>query len=527
MSSYPQVPFFVPELTMKSGGLDFLGMRQATLDLRDTCFPGFSNSTQYLRPFSLMCWTYWKLHALAEEAGLEVLSSEQARTYREKVEVLFTWGHKLNEVSGLPGITARAPQEAAGATTVPLTFKDWRRIPSSTGLMAAVNYGPALKTTSGFGFLNPVAHELFQPMAAGVELAKGLDESLMAHQIPAVLTTLEVNSGSVNDALSAFEGWNIETPGERERTAFRTVLYDGGVAVDDSEATALSMRSASFDLILAILKERAQSMDVEDIREYMFLGGNALPLVTFSARAKSARRRWVVLQVRQAQRLAMEALLSWIEKRILTDGARQSGDLAKAAVELCQTSERFIDRDWLQFAQNHTGAPFHDLEDAIQTAVAEEEMSIFFRMNELVREIREESDDVLPDALALLGLCRDYAVVMQEIPELHDALRFGGSEGLSLSLWNEICGRANDLTSYEFILMVIEELILSRHFAVATRRYDGNVIRLRITIGEEGLEALVPRPWRPVPAQDKLASGLSLMADCGLIVRTGSGYASL
>jgi hypothetical protein len=51
--------------------------------------------------------------------------------------------------------------------------------------------------------------------------------------------------------------------------------------------------------------------------------------------------------------------------------------------------------------------------------------------------------------------------------------------------------------------------------------------RLRITTGEDGLEALVTGPWRPFPAQDKLASGLSLVADCGLIVRTDSGYASL
>ena len=53
MSAFPKEPFFIPEFNMKSGGLDFLGMRQATLDLRDTCFPGFSNSTEFLRPFSL------------------------------------------------------------------------------------------------------------------------------------------------------------------------------------------------------------------------------------------------------------------------------------------------------------------------------------------------------------------------------------------------------------------------------------------------------------------------------------------
>jgi len=32
-----------------------------------------------------------------------------------------------------------------------------------------------------------------------------------------------------------------------------------------------------------------------------------------------------------------------------------------------------------------------------------------------------------------------------------------------------------------------------------------------------GVRLLSVRPWRPVPAQDKLSSGLALMTDCGLI----------
>ena len=390
--------------------------------------------------------------------------------------------------------------------------------------MAAVNYGPALKTTSGFGFLNPVANDLFQPLATGAELAKGLDESLIAHGMPALLTTLDLNSGTSDDALAAFDGWNIGTPSERERIAFRAVFYDGSLPESDLHSSDLSMRSATFDLILAILGNSDRPLAVEEIRESMFLGQQGLPSIGLPARAKEARNRWILLQTRQAQRIAMEALLSWVEKRILYDGAKHSSDLAAAAADLCRTDGNFIDRDWSQFAQNHIGRQFRNLEDAVRSAFADEDMSIFFHMNELVRQIREESDDVLPLALGLLGLCREYAVALEEFPELRAALRFGGSEGLSLSLWREICARSGNSTTHDFILMMLEEHVLSRHFAVATRRYDGNVIRLRITIGEDGLVALVSRPWRPAPAQDKLASGLSLMADCGLIARKDSGY---
>jgi hypothetical protein len=390
--------------------------------------------------------------------------------------------------------------------------------------MAAVNYGPALKTTSGFGFLNPVGTDLFQPMATGVELAKGLDQCLLENEMPVALTSLKENLGTEHDALHAFEGWNIATPSEHEQVAFRAVFYDGSPEESALPSTDLGLRSATFDLILSILKAAEGPVQVEALRELMFLGAHALPQAELSIRARAARKRWILLQVRQAQRLAMEALLSWIEKRILYDGAKHTSDLATVAVELCANSADFQDRDWLKFAENRVGRSLDNVEDAVRVAVASEELSILNRMGAVGQHIREESDDILPAALALLGLCREYTGLLEQIPELRAGLRFGGTEGLSLALWWEICDRTKELTVHEFVLMVIEELVLSRHFAVATRRYDGNVIRLRITIGEDGLVALVSKPWRPAPAQDKLASGLSLMADCGLIARVGAGY---
>ncbi|HTF66459.1 MAG TPA: hypothetical protein VK638_27625 [Edaphobacter sp.] len=525
VSEYPSEPFFVEKLELKSGGLDFLGMRQATLDLRESCLPGFSNSTQFLRPFSLMCWTYWKLHALAQEQGIEPITSEQARAFREKVEILFTWGHQLHNVNGLPGITAKPPNSPnAEDERVPLTFGKWKRIPSSTGLMAAVNYGPALKTTSGFGFLNPIASELFQPVGIGVELAKALDESLSADSIPASLTALNLDLGTKQDALALFKAWNISTPSKREQSAFGRVLYEPMEAGDDSSHPQLALRSSTFDLMLAVLRSANEVLTVKDVRRLMFLGRCALPKLNISAAAQAARLRWIRLQVRQAQRLSMEALLSWVEKRILRDGDSSTLQLAEAADTLCKDHEKFADRDWRKYAENHAERRLEGLEDAVRFAADDQELSILAGMDAVSELIRKQSDQIFPVALGLLGLCREYAELMEEIPELRSGLRLGGSEGLSLSFWNDICWRTANLNPKEFYLMVLEELVLSRHFAVATRRYDGRVIRLRITVGENGLVALVPRPWRPAPALDKLESGLSLLADCGFIVRTVSGY---
>jgi hypothetical protein len=69
----------------------------------------------------------------------------------------------------------------------------------------------------------------------------------------------------------------------------------------------------------------------------------------------------------------------------------------------------------------------------------------------------------------------------------------------------------------EFLRLLFENLILSQHFAVAARRFDGRTQRLRISIEEQGLEFLADDPFVPTVTHDRLRTALSLMADCGLI----------
>ena len=67
----------------------------------------------------------------------------------------------------------------------------------------------------------------------------------------------------------------------------------------------------------------------------------------------------------------------------------------------------------------------------------------------------------------------------------------------------------------DFLLLLFENLVLSQHSSVAGRRYDGGTQRLRISIEEEGLVALVDGP-RVTP--DRLETALSLMAECGMLL---------
>jgi hypothetical protein len=215
----------------------------------------------------------------------------------------------------------------------------------------------------------------------------------------------------------------------------------------------------------------------------------------------------------------MEALMSWTEKRIIYDGDNDTRALAKAGADACAGDLSLMERGFTEL-----GHGFENLSDAIGQGATNQEVSPFYLMRRVQENIRKEKDDLVPSALLLLSLCREYAILVEEVPDLRSSLRYGGVEGLSLFSWRETCERAAGFKIEAFLLLVIEELVLSQHFAVATRRYDGGVVRLRVTIEEEGLRALVPKPWQPAPAADKLASGLSLMADCGLVLRGASGY---
>jgi hypothetical protein len=53
--------------------------------------------------------------------------------------------------------------------------------------------------------------------------------------------------------------------------------------------------------------------------------------------------------------------------------------------------------------------------------------------------------------------------------------------------------------------------------ATAVNRFDGQNQRLRLSIEETGLEALVKEPWKPTVTEDRLPTILRLASDCGLI----------
>ena len=223
--------------------------------------------------------------------------------------------------------------------------------------------------------------------------------------------------------------------------------------------------------------------------------------------------------MRQAQRLAIESLMAWVEYRLLEHGERDARKLASAAVSnLRKNGSSFFQKEkpaeilagWL--------GRFKSFDDYVDAAFKDEQRFCMFNIGqELQRLVKEDPDEICGPAFKLLLLCRRFCDWFGDDEEIRKELPRGGSGRISLEFWSRSWDKNCNYPLIDLVALVLNNMVLSQHFAVATNRFDGGTQRLRITIEEEGLEALVGKPWRPYIAADRLETLLSLMADCELI----------
>ena len=244
----PDTAFFLLPPKGDNNGVDFLGLRQANLDMMAELIPSTNNVTSYIRPFSLLCWIFWKFHALCVEAEVSEPTSDELRAFRERIEVLFTWGARITNYPSIPGKQADPP--VSDSELLPLTFKDWSRVQSSTSLIAALWYGPASKAVTGLGFLMPVLRKpgFFRAAERGIALAEALDQLLQADKAryQRLLATLEPMTASEEDARALWDMWSPSTVSAAEQEAFRGRSSRSLT----SATTAVSLASAAVRLLL-------------------------------------------------------------------------------------------------------------------------------------------------------------------------------------------------------------------------------------------------------------------------------------
>jgi len=510
-------PYFLPPPTFEPTGVDFLGMRQVNFDMMDACIPGINNVTQAIRPFSVAAWIYWKFFHLAERNKVKEPSTEQLAAFKEKVETLFTWGHVNEGLGGLPGVASY--KNAQGRGRVSLRFKDWKRSATNTSLMAAAQYGPAMKLPYGLGFLEPVRASFFRTSGTGLELAKALDKQLSRTSSYGLLDSLERDHGSAKDALNLLSGWDVRRPSASERSTFLNAFYRKEAIGRDSR---IGRRSTTLTLALRVLEGSTRPLNADEIRERMtyrqFTRGRPYPL---ESELLSAWYRWLSLQVRQAQRFAMEVLFVWIEYQLGPDvGARTIDDLIMNAQAQINRSHELLPGVTPGKIRKELFAGTSTLDALLANSKRDENYSLFGLMETLDREPPEQgSSKIVPYALRLLIFCAEMTRYLVAIDISRSEMMRGGTDRISLAVWLKAFDDHSDQPTAVLLRALIERLILSQHFWVAAQRFDGNKSRFRIALDEEGLVLLTNNFKWPDVTPDRLFSSLSLLADCRMIKR--------
>ena len=118
-----EAPFFVAPYKDESGGVDFLGLRQVNLDLMYQFLPGINNVTRFVRPYSVMTWFAWAFNEDMKRKGIEDFKRKDFKEFREKVELLFGWGHQLvGTKRGMVGSNSLVPPFWEGSSGEAIVF---------------------------------------------------------------------------------------------------------------------------------------------------------------------------------------------------------------------------------------------------------------------------------------------------------------------------------------------------------------------------------------------------------------------
>ncbi len=523
LSSYPDAPFLLSRPESKPSGLDFLGMAQDNFNLMAACIPGISNTTAYVRPFSLMCWTYWRFHKAFDGRKTKVAEAE-LRRFREKIESVFLWSHKLAGSSArMPGSRSKAPKADAKGL-VSLEFNTWKpRRSGDTSYMAPVQYRPALTDAGGLGFLRRVERTFYQVTSRGRQLAEAIDAELRHSDAFEFLCDPKSSKVSEAEAEAIFEHWDLEDTSKSEAKVFAAALFDANsvpLAAQERGRTLMAERSAFIQLIMDALSQSDSAIGVDALREFLalrtFTDGSQLML---KPGPLTQSKRWLLLQIRQVQRQAIEGLLAWVENQ-LCGGLRTPEDLWRAAREDVESSRRFLGRSATVDEALRRCLP---AECDSFTAYAQwlfsgdGHQSIFSLMEELGAKIKAYEHSC-SDCLALLmTLARMWDWVESDFFLRTELARHSSAQRLPLSQWRQAVERHRSRRPAELLEWTLRNLVLSQHFSIATQRHEIGKPRLRIAIEEYGFQPLVDDPWRPQATPDRIAALLSLMESCHML----------
>jgi hypothetical protein len=480
-------PWIVEPTDTKPGGVDPLGLRQINFDLMDRVFPGLNNVARHIRPFTVVSWAWRRSVQLAKQRNLDLRLSVH-QDFVARIEVAYLWS-MLVAADGewravdLPG-QQRLRSFIGDRTSLRIGNEEWcafvksRR--NSTALTAAINYGPGLSALRCLesDALNPGVKVPVESFVPALDAFEGKIRPILDHPIFNGWGECTLKRSQV---LQWQPLWPLEKSTKEERRAFRE-RFSG------EEAGA---RRAGFDLLVGCARQdedsAAQSDHEDRIRRAM----------CGAAEGADAALQWKRAQVRQAFRLALEAMLEWIVLE-LGSGAVTTEDLSRRFLAACGQEGTITADQWLTSLLPKDTCP--------------------------VAALRDIKGATGPRAGLELAIARTLAVALYVDSALQD--QSAREDRLPLSSAASDFAIRRDGPANEFLSMAIERWIFSQHtyWSVGRGLADARagaktILRLRIVLESDGWAVTGGRGSRgmPRPTPDRLATALSLAAEAGMI----------
>lgn len=515
-------------------GDDPLGLAPTNERLYNSAFPGFNNYVRHIRVYSAICWMT-KQVALALEKGAARTNQDARRIFEsaiEKVELALLWANP-----GAQGIAGSRREFPTHDQPIEFAFNTFGV--SEATLFAAVTYKPSL--TNGLRFLEARIGNTYGCLPFGEALADAFDQS--ARELPGYrwLKAPDKLMGKRSQVDALAPALDVEKPSPAEQAAFIDSFFPAELdddARNDDRARwlTLTLMLRSIDALCkakkAIGEEASASSD--EIRACMARGISSAGTSVVDEDLARVQAWWAVLQVRQLQRLCLEALYCVVERWIAlreTDGQGQA--LAKCIQQLSVAGLSYINDDH-DDSIGQLEAIFIDIQgvhsslyEAAAYAAAEDENDedVFMHIARLKDKSTldfEDDGDCEAVANAYIGLvfCAVETANLSKNPEALQALKADG-DACSLLRLVDLVKRFSAASVEEFVGHVVKEWIVLRHFEVVASRsiaFDGKN-RFRFVMGDDGLERFDKEATLPLPAMsaDKLDHALLLCKQAGLL----------
>ena len=514
----------VGDLTTDESGVDPLGLRQLNLDLMDATVPGINNVTTRVRPYAFMAWAWWRSWGLADADGS--CDSHELADRVMRYEAMYAWAHELagRPLVGAVAIRRHLPRQGDDR---PFRFERecWQALKGDlTSIMAPTQYGPSIKATR---WLRPMEGGTFRATRETMS-AVGAIEDIVSRRLPQWLFAREAPEVTCPDVLPFAQHLSIDEATREERDAFRTLFRDGADRQDAPRE--LKRRRASIDLVRAHLAEAGCPLSVPEIRRVLAKGALPAGCTDDDPETAVSVALLSVLQARQLQRLATEAMLLWTEANLGEDSRR-----AWTSDQLASEADAAARRDDALASSAETVGGYLDAVERLglpkgwPAAAAEPDIDVVGLMERLVF-IQRNDRSMLP------GLClKSFAVVhaisrglrQQGVPKAAGAPLDGRVDRLPFGILERQFEELHDRPLAVLWRRVIENWVIGQHVHWSAVRGGDGKKRLRIALDDHGWIRVRSHTggWFR-PTDDRLLTMLSLGSECGLFTRTPRGFSA-